>query len=85
MQPQNRAILKANNCLILIKQKIEEKEDSTEIGTSSAPWRAQDHATEQHRNSNKFSTTKMTTSELSYKNSHQKNPLTAPCGRLPRK
>jgi hypothetical protein len=27
----------------------------------------------------------MTAFELSYKNSHQQNPLTIPCGRLPRK
>jgi hypothetical protein len=84
--PEHAAKHKANNCPIPIKQKIEEKEeDSAEIGTNSAPRRAKGYSTQQHKNSSNFSTTKMTAFELSYKNSHQQNPLTIPCGRLPRK
>jgi hypothetical protein len=80
--PEHTDTLKTYDCPILIKQKIEEKEDSVEVGTYYEHQRAQMYLPQQHRNSNNVSiTTKMIASKYSCKVLHQWNPLTTPCGR----
>jgi hypothetical protein len=65
-QHQNTDTLKTYACPILIKQKIEKKEDSVKVGTDYEQQRAKDYLTQEHRNSNNSSIrTKMITSKLS--------------------
>jgi hypothetical protein len=56
--PEYTDTLKAYNCPILIKQQIEEKEDSVESGTDYEHQKAKDCLTQQHRNSKNSSITK---------------------------
>jgi hypothetical protein len=66
--PEHKRALKAYNCPIITKQKIEEKEDSVENDTDHEQQQARDYVMQQHRNSKNSSiTTKMTASKHSCK------------------
>jgi hypothetical protein len=84
--PKHTEIVKTYDCPILIKQNIEEKEDSVEIGIDYEHQKAKDYIIQQHRNSSNSSiTTKMIAFKNSCKVLHQQNPLTIPRGKRPRK
>jgi hypothetical protein len=83
--PEHTEALKTYQCPILIKQKVLEKEESIDAGTDYKHQRANDYSTQQHRNSNNSSSTKLMASKHSYKALHLRNPLTVPCGRRSRK
>jgi hypothetical protein len=85
--PEHTDILETYVCPMLItKKKTSKKEDdSVEGGTDYEHQRAKDYVTQQHRNSNNSSITKLIASKHSCQVLHQQNPLTTPCGRWPRK
>jgi uncharacterized protein (DUF779 family) len=55
--PRTQSHTQSKNCPVVIKQKIEEKKKTTEIGTDCTPQRARGYSMQQHRNSSNFSTT----------------------------
>jgi hypothetical protein len=69
--------LKAYDCSIIIKQKIEEeRRDAVENGADYEDQQARDYLMQQHRNSKISSiTTKVTASKHSCKDLHQQNSL----------
>jgi hypothetical protein len=83
--PEHNRKLKTYDCLIIMKQKIEKKEDSVEIGTVYKNQQARDYLMQQHRNSKNFSMiTKMTASIHFCKDLHLQNPLIIPSGKRPK-
>jgi hypothetical protein len=79
--PERKRILKAHDCPILIKKRIEDKTKLRRESHRLLTPACRDYYSLQHRNSKNSSITKMTAPKHYCKYSYQENPLIIPFGR----